>query len=458
MMLLTALLFSQGGPLPRALSLKEAIALAVQNDVERELRSRGLHLTESSLFALRRKYFPALSVSYQSYVSRVLREDDSRDRSVRADLTQLIWDGGQTGLAGKVTSLTYLADKEALTLYESDLANKIRLLYFDALRQRQALDLARKYLDASTRQSEISRKEMELGLLVETDFLYILSKTREAERDLLTAERQFKESLYALRLACGVEAEAAFTVQGDLETGLALFPLEVDLPRLKALGEAGNPAFRKSHLETLRTGHELILARLGSFPVLSLGGYWQLGGIAQKNLSQDFGATLSFSTPFFGSSVQGSYGLASRRNTAALDENESVKLGLFDDPRYFAAIEEKKIAAETARRQEQLTRKQFAVQLESLSESLRMAWRELKTTDDLVALLTRRLAILETRVGLGEAKRLDYVKDMNDAQMKRLERLASRLAYAKQAADLETLLGLPQGGLALVRGGSGEGP
>lgn len=451
MILLSALLFSQSIPPLRSLSLGEAIALASQNDLERELRTRRLRLAESSLAALRRKYFPSLAISYQAYRSRVLREDDTRDRSVRADLTQMIWDGGQTGLTGKVSSLAYLAEKEALTLYESALVNKIRLLYFDALRLRQALGLSRRYLEAATRQAEISRQEMQLGLLVETDYLLILSKSREAEKDLLTTERQFHESLYALRMACGVEADAAFTVRGDLETGLVLKPLELPLPRLQALGQAQHPGFRKNHLETLRTQHELVLARLGSFPVLSLGGYWQLGGLEQKNLSQDFGATLSFSTPLFGSSLQGSYGLASRRNTAALDENQSVKWSVLDDPAYFSAVEEKKLSAESARKQEQVYRQQFSVQLESSSESLRLAWRELGMTDDLVRLLDRRLAILETRVGLGEAKRLDFVKDLNDAQMKRLERLSARLSYAKQAADLETLLGLPLDSLSLVR-------
>lgn len=433
------------------ISLREALSLAEQNDFERTAREQKLRLSARAQPAMLRKYFPGFSVTWQSLIGQVKKDYDSRDQSVRADVNQLIWDGGQKILADSIASLNFQIEKEEFGQYQSEFVHQIRLAFLGALHLKAIRGIQESSVQLTKTQAAISKKENELGLSVETDYLFILSKYREAEKELVRLEGSWRNAISELKPRLGLDFETPVEIAGDLFSNIALFPPQRTFRELVDLAEGHHPSFKKNRIETIRSERDVLLSRLGSFPTVSLGAFYQLGGIAQNALSSDFGFTLSFSTPLGGNTTEGNYGLASRRNTGTFEESQSLKFNLLDNPLYFQSLEEKRLAMETARYQETRYRTDFKIKLENSLQQLALAFRSLELQKDLVSLLERRLKILEVRVNLGEAKRIDFVEDLVALQGKRNELSENTLGYIRQAAELELFLGLPLDSLGLVK-------
>jgi outer membrane protein TolC len=160
---------------------------------------------------------------------------------------------------------------------------------------------------------------------------------------------------------------------------------------------------------------------------------------------------LSIASPLFGKSSSGSVQISSKRNGASLEDSDSLKANLLDNLGYEQGIRSKKLALDNARKVEAKYQIDLKTQIEGQLTQLQLANQEIALQKELISLLERRLKVLETRVNIGEAKRVDLVDDIISLQSKKTELIGAVLGYLKAAAELEVFVGVPIDSLGMVK-------
>ena len=113
----------------------------------------------------------------------------------------------------------------------------------------------------------------------------------KAKKELLLAEREYRESLLALQGLLGLSPDMSFAIEGDLPSEAPALP---DKEALKALALSHRPDSKAAAFEIEKTEFALKLAKKEAFPNITLSGFYD-----RDERRNAVGLEISVPLPFF---------------------------------------------------------------------------------------------------------------------------------------------------------------
>ncbi|MDR3147128.1 MAG: TolC family protein [Treponema sp.] len=429
-------------------SAAEAAEFAVGNSQTWTLRRHNALLEMGTAKMGIQDFLPSFSFSLSESASPALLAGDSRVKSLRFSLSQEIFDGGKKKLAWEAGRLATLYGLEEFEGEYRSFLSTVMSLYCQYLLLRETGAIREDLLAQAGEQLAILKRETELGLGLETDYLEYENSYLELEqerdqclRDLAALERRFKA---ALSLGEG----ASLNVSGTLSGPETYFYYEPFLDYLWVLLRDSSVAIQKLNYETEYGKKQYDYAKRWFLPSIGLEGSVSFSGDSYPLTEPNYSLQLSFD--FSGMDFL-STGLSSGGGfdrSGARQLSNGLSLNFRPLPAY------------------SLTQKQAELSLVESTLRLRQAEQELKESlyelvishdntlrsaynaEQRIALMERRLTFSQLQLERGEKKRIDYLAELSNLAQAKIAHADYLTQAAAMERDLEIETGFPFGGLA----------
>jgi outer membrane protein TolC len=428
------------------ISLREAIDMAVQSSVQLQQTQLQLQSEKALSYLEWRQWLPQISFGYSENTSQVDAGPDQNQAQWSVQGSQLIFDGGQSFVRGKLTQLSFTEQERNYLLARDAVADQIFSAFHSLILLEEKLRLQEDLVLLSNDQRTITDKEFELGLITEVDRLETYLEFQSLEISLKQTQSDLEQSYFAFKDALGLDIETEIQVEGTVPLEYQGITLRTDQSALLDTAVAFNREIRSlaAQIESLRTQKGLY--DMGWLPVVSLQGEAKISG-AQYPLDQwDYSMTLAVQLPIPGLPITTSLTLGS---TPPTSENTSTAVN-------FSPLPDLNFIAEGVQ-----FRNQFAAlsiqyekailslqgQIAAISVQHRLLKESLVLQKEKQSIQSRRLNIMQRQLELGEIKRVDFIK----AQISLLEQEVSLREAVIQLMilerQIESLLGLGMGEL-----------
>jgi outer membrane protein TolC len=429
-------------------SASEAAEMAVQNSRTWTIgRQRVLSAMGAAKMGIQ-DFLPSFGLSLSESDSSSLLAGDSRSKTIRFSVSQPVFDGGRKKLAYEAGRLAALYQREEFEAEYRGFLSTVMSLYHQYLLLEEMTEIRRELLAQAGEQLAILKKETELGLALETDYMEYAGSYMEIEqeldqglRDLGALERQFKAAL-------GLEEGVRITVVSTAGEEGAYLYYEPWLDRLWALVRDSSGALKKLNLDLEYSRRERDYGRRWYIPAVSAQGSISFSGnaypLTEPNYALQF--TFDFSgLDFF--SLNASRGASFERSgLRQLSNSHSGDLQIL--PAY-----------PLNRKQGELNLLESALRLSEGERELREALYELVISHDnklraadnmeqRIDLMERRLRFSRLQLEKGEKKRIDYLAELSSLAQARISLRDYLTQVSALERDLEIQTGFPFGGLA----------
>ncbi len=236
-------------PAALALTLEEAVATGLRNNPDIQAFRFEEEVARGQV---RRAQLPPLSnpVIEGSYSSqgRPPGEPGGSFRNHRITLSQNVEIGGQRGLRINAAANTLERSRLDIRDFERRLKADIKGGFVEALFLRDREALMQEYLRIQQELSDLVSIKYEAGDVAALEVNLSQVELARAQKDVIAASTEYRNSLVSLRRLIGLPAEATITAEGELAAG---FP---PLPERQTLltGIPGRPDIKAAQAEITR--------------------------------------------------------------------------------------------------------------------------------------------------------------------------------------------------------------
>jgi outer membrane protein TolC len=429
-------------------SAAEAAELASGNSQTWALRRQNILLNMGTAKMSIQDFLPSLGFSLSESAGPAILSGDSRTRALSFSVSQQIFDGGKRRLAWEAGRLSALYGRQEFEGEYRNFLSTVMSLYVQYLLLKETGKIRNDLLDQAGVQLAILKREMELGLALETDYLEYESSYLEIEqerdqslRDLAALERHFKSAL-------NLKEEVSINITGDLSGPYGYFYYEPFLDRLWVLVRDSSTALKKLGFETEYGRKQYNYSRRWYLPSVGLRGSVSFSGDSYPLTEPNYSLQISFDfsgLDFFSAGVSGG-GSFDRAGTRQL--SNGLSLDFRPLPAYSVNQKQAELSLiEAALRQaqgEQELKEALYELVISHDNKLRSAYN----TELRIILMEKRLLFSHLQLERGEKKRIDYLTELSSLARARIA-LADYLTQASAIErNLEIQSGFPFGGLA----------
>ncbi|GHV39341.1 hypothetical protein AGMMS49546_11230 [Spirochaetia bacterium] len=425
----------------------EAVDFAVQNSTLWVLQKQGALQNMKAAKLGFRDFLPTFSFSLSESDTTTLLSPDSRTKTIQASVNQELFDGGKKKLAyeaGRLSSLyAYREYESAFREFSSGIISR----YYQYLGQSVLKDIREDLVNAAGEQLLIMRREADLGITLETDYLeYLISyinienERDQSIRDLKSLERSFKAAI-------DLSEEAGFSIEDDFYHGFDYFYFEGFFDYVLGLVKNASTEIKKQNLAVEYAHKQLKYSRRWYLPLIGAQGSVSFSGDAYPLTEPKYSFKLTFSfsdLSLFPLSVNTGGGF-DRDRLYNVNNGASVNAG--PNPVYAVQRKQADIALMQNNLQRLQTEKDLWESLYGLIISHDNNLRFADTAERTIAILEKRLEFSRLELDKGEKKRIDYLEEL----ISLAETKISLMEYQSQAAalerSLEILAGFPFGGL-----------
>jgi cobalt-zinc-cadmium efflux system outer membrane protein len=200
-------------------------------------------------------------------------------------------------IAGQRGARIDVAEKELARL-RSEIRDKERILISDVkdaftktLSQKKKSGLAREIVRLNEELLGYTKIKFEAGDVSELDVNLSEVELSKAKKELLLAEREYKESILSLQGLLGLAPDAAFAPEGDLPSEAPALP---DKEALKVLASTHRPDSKAATFEIGKTHSALELVNKEAFPNITLAAFYD-----KDERRNEVGLEISIPLPFF---------------------------------------------------------------------------------------------------------------------------------------------------------------
>jgi outer membrane protein TolC len=393
-------------------------------------------------------FLPSLGFSFSESDSPSLLASDSRGKTLRFSVSQEIFSGGKKKLAYETGRLSALYGWQEFEGEYRNFLSTVMSLYYQYLLLREMGNIRDDLVSQAGEQLGILKREAELGLSLETDYLEYAASYLELEqerdqglRDLRTLERQFKSAL-------SLSQETPIRVLSSDSGDPAYFYYEPFLDYLWSLLRTASVELKKLRLNTEYGKKQYHYGRRWYLPVIGAQGALSFSGNSYPLTEPGYSLQLTFDF----SSLDF---LSLRFTNGSLFERTQVRQlsnGLSGDfrplPSYPVSRKQGELNMLESALRETEGERDLKEGLYSLVISHDTKLRAAYNAEQRISLMERRLEFSRLQLEKGELKRIDYLSELSSLAQTRI----SRADYLTQAMETERSLeiqtGFPFGGLA----------
>jgi outer membrane protein TolC len=431
-------------------SAAEAAEFAVQNSPLWTIgRQRALLDMKTAKLGIQ-DFLPSFSFALSHSDSTTMLAGDSRSKSLRLSVSQEIFDGGKKRLSYEAGRISALYSWQEFEGERQNFLSTIMTLYYQYTLQQEMGEIRENLLNQAGEQLSILKREMELGLTLETDYLEFAASYMDIEqerdqglRDLGSLERQLKNAL-------NLSQEAPIKIIPPIPEEQKYFYYEPYFDYLWALVRNTSVALKKQQLNAEYRVNQYNYSKRWYLPVISAQGSVSFSGDDYPLTEPAYSLQLTFdfsSLEFLSLRLSNGSGFERQRL-------QQLSNGLSGDLRPLPAyptnhkLGELEFLESTLRQGEEereLKENLYEIVI-TYDNKLRAAY----SAEQRIALMEKRLAFSLLQLEKGEKRRIDYLEELSSlAQIK-----ISRADYLAQASamerNLEIQTGFPFGGLADV--------
>jgi outer membrane protein TolC len=429
-------------------SAGEAAEMAVQNSqiwtIRRQKILMGMEAAKISI----QDFLPSLGLSFSEADSVSLWSGDSRSKSIRFSLSQPLFDGGRKKLAyeaGRLSALYGLREfEEEYRIFLS----AVMSLYYQCLLLQEMEGIRGDLLVQAGEQLRILKREMELGLSLETDYLEYASSYMEIEQEYSQALRDLGAMERQLKAALGLKEEARIRVGSGTGVEAERLFYEPWLDYLWALARDSSETLKKLALDVEYSRKGRDHSKRWYIPSIGVQGNIGFSGTSFPLTEPNYSLQLTFD--FSGLdflSLNASRGAGFERSR--LQQLSGSYSGNFRPlPTY-----------PLSRKQEELNLLESTLRLAEGERELREGLYEMVVAHDnklraaenmeqRIALMERRILFSQLQLNKGEKKRIDYVAELNSLAQAKISLSDYLTQVSALERDLEIQTGFPFGGLA----------
>ncbi len=454
---LALFMFLPGRPLcgdePGVLSVTLEEAKARAENTSSELRSLGLQmLAQEYAFGLgARAFFPTVSVGFtRSDSVTALAPGDSSKKTVTLSLHQPLFDGGRALFRRRVQKLDLILQRYDYRKKREELLDRTWALFHQILLSGEKRRLQDEFHALALQQLAIARKELELGAITEIDCVDAELQVKNLEAEMRKTKLDEETLLYQFRSLCGLSPSRPIALEGKIDfshVGTALNPrpefwLGVALER--------NMEYRKLAFEGVKSREEYKIAQVAWVPTVGADLTFSLAGEGLPLSEPGFAFKLTFQFPFNEAPTKASLNASStsigqRATTADMSADLFPSLNYLSDQRLaLLKVQMTNLEVEGAEETLRFNIGQFLENYAAEVESLALRKETLR-------LLDRKQRVTREQLGVGEIKRIDYLRAQNDYFNQEIAIRESIYRLIQLERGFEQLLGLEPGELALFR-------
>ena len=198
---------------------------------------------------------------------------------------------GQRGARIKVSEKELLRVKLEIRDKERILISDVKDAFTRALSLKKKSGLARENVRLNEELLGYTKVKFEAGEVSGLDVNLSEVELSKAKKELLLAERQYREALLALQGLLGLSPDMSFAIKGDLPSEAPALP---DKEALKSLALSHRPDSKAAAFEMEQTESALELAKKEAFPNITLSGFYD-----RDERRDVVGMEISVPLPFF---------------------------------------------------------------------------------------------------------------------------------------------------------------
>ncbi|MEI6519288.1 MAG: TolC family protein [bacterium] len=193
-----------------AMTLKDAIALALKNQQnvlrgEQSLAAAKYRLTQS-----KSDYFPQLNVDYTQGIFNSTQSKASGNAALNASMN--FYDGGKRELNVKSSELGIDSSTSNLEQFKQAVVNNVTSAYFTLLKAKKQNDVVKSQLKLLNGQLDLIKARIEVGDAAAVDSLPVEASAANARFDLLTSNNNIRTSAMLLQNAIGIAITPDFDI------------------------------------------------------------------------------------------------------------------------------------------------------------------------------------------------------------------------------------------------------
>jgi outer membrane protein TolC len=423
----------------------EAVDFAVQNSKSWILQKQGALLNMKAAKFSFQDFLPSFSFSLSESDTTSMLAPDSRTKTIQASINQELFDGGKKKLAydvGRISSLyTYQEYESALREFSSGIISR----YYQYLSQSALTIIREDMVNTAAKQLAIIRREADLGLTLETDYLeYLISyigienERNQSIRDLNTLERTFKAAI-------DLNGEAAFSIQDDFYHKFDYFYFEDFVDFLWGLVKNGSTEIKKQNLAVEYAQKQLKYSRRWYLPVIGAQGSISFSGDSFPLTEPKYAFKLTFSfsdLSLFPLSVNSGGGFDRDR---LYNVNNSGSVTAKPNPAYGVQRKQADLGLMQNNLQRIQTEKDLWEFLYELIISHDNCLRSADAAERTIVVLEKRLEFSKLELDKGEKKRIEYLEELVTLAEAKISLVEYRSQAAALERSLEILAGFPFG-------------
>jgi outer membrane protein TolC len=164
-----------------------------------------------------RSFLPAITLSYSQNDNISLYAPDTRNKSINASATQLIFDGGKTFLEHELAKINALFTYQNYEKNVENFALKIEEMFRELVLYKKSLEIKKNVYSNALKRKDILSKQYELGQITRSDFFDYEISVLELYLDLQKFGRNLQESYRNLKNYIGMNPEMGLEIS---DTGM----------------------------------------------------------------------------------------------------------------------------------------------------------------------------------------------------------------------------------------------
>ena len=425
-----------------------AARLAVQASDELRNEYAAKALREGAWAWGLRAYLPRISITAAEDDRLSETGADTFRKNYSVNMEQLLWDGGRLSTSRRMERADLDFAGSRLKQMASGIADAAISAYMDVLQGRSVFEIQEETLASLKEQLRIMELEAELGMVRPSDLVEAEITVAMSALELFSLAMSLEEAEWRLTENLGLEKLPALS--GRIDTGRS--PKLPSIEVVRSLAESRNPEIAAFRHSIARRQAELKAVSRSWIPSLHLTGGVGLSGqhYPLSRYSWSVGLIVDFSSPWLSGNLGASAGRDSPHDknarlqqtiTPAPDPGgffsvRSVELALAHERAlYKTAVREINMAAERGLRMCTVLDSRRLLALEALE------------------LEGKKLRLMELRLSLGEITRIELMEARMDYSRRKAAVVEAAAALFQAERELERLLDLGPGELALLYNG-----
>lgn len=430
-------------------SSQEAVDFAVTNSKSYSLQRLSLEASAQASQLNITAFLPRIDLAWTEDDSVKIGANDTRARSVKAGITQKLFDGGKSKANYEMNKM---ASYFSLKTYETELnAYRAKVIdsYYSIVQLQQQLLIEEQLEENARDQLEIMAKEAELGLVLENDYLEYLISFRKIQDERKQYVRELRTRMRTFAVLIGLDPECKLTINDNLEIieEKNYAYLENHVESLWKHQKNLNPALKKEQAAYYYAKQQYSQSNRAFLPSVSVNGGLSFSGTQYPLNNPSYTLKFIFSfdnNPLFPLTVENGYGFDGKRLESV---NNGASVTVVPQLDYFVSKRAGLLSLNSKKQSLEDVENALYEQLFQLISAHDDCIDTILRTRETLELQQRRIEVSKGQVEKGLMKKIDYLNVLQQLAQQKIALMQAEIKIQSLVKEIEIAVNIPFGGL-----------